>query len=154
LPEGIYMTVRMIDYYVKNLPFDARQEIFDALGDITTSAVEKMLEKEDGYPAYRSVGYTDDDILSQLRKGTARFQRVNELMVKNRRPPLFADPSDTYESSLRYVEIMRRYRERENDSPYPSLTDFGKRREMVDVLIKIMGCTWDDYVPENYSKPV
>lgn len=144
----------MIDYYVKNLPFDARQEIFNALERVNVLAVEKMLEKEEGYPRFRSVGYSDEDIASHLKKKSLHFARVNELMVKNGRPPLFADPFDTYKSSLRYVEIMRRYRECESDSPYPSLTDFGKRRETVDVLIEKMGCTWNDYIPESYSKPV
>ncbi len=148
------MSVRMIDYYVKHLPFDARQEIFGALEKVNVLAVEKMLEKEAGYPGYRSIGYSDEDIAHHLRKKSLHFERVNELMVKNGRPPLFADPSDTYACSLRYVEIMRRYRERESDSVFPSLTDFGKRREMVDVLIEKMGCTWDDYIPESYPDPV
>ena len=144
------MTIRMIDYYVKNLPFDARQEIFNALERVNVCAVEKMLEKEKGYPRFRSIGYSEEDIASHLRKKSGHFQAVNDLMVKNGRPPLFVDSSDTYESSLRYVEIMRRYRVRESDSIYPSLTDFGKRREMVDVLIEKMGCTWEEYVPEHY----
>ncbi len=144
------MSIRMIDYYVKGLPFDARQEIFNALEKVNVLAVEKMLEKEIGYPKFRSVGYSDEDIASHLRKKSLHFEHVNQLMVKNGRPPLFADPSDTYESSLRYVEIMRRYRQRESDSAFPSLTDFGKRCEWVDVLIEKMGCTWDDYIPKNY----
>ena len=147
------MSIRMIDYYVKNLPFDSRQEIFDALEKVNVSAVEKMLEKEEGYPRFRSVGYSDEDIASHLRKKSLHFLRVNELMIKNGRPPLFPDPDDTYACSKIYVEIMRRYRERESDSPYPSsLTDFGKRREMVDVLIKKMGCSWSDYVPQSYTE--
>lgn len=145
------MAIRMIDYYVKNLSFDARQEIFNALERINVCAVEKMLEKEIGYPRFRSVGYSDEDISNHLRKKSAHFQRVNELMVKNGRPPIFENPFDTYESSRRYVEIMRRYREYESESNYPSCTtDFGMRREMVDVLIKKMGCTWEDYTPEIY----
>ena len=147
------MTLRMIDYYVKNLPFDARQEIFNALEKVNVLAVEKMLEKESDYPSFRSIGYSDETIASHLRKKSLHFQRVNELMVKNGRPPLFADPSDTYECSLRYVEIMRHYRQSENDSKYPSLTDFGKEREWVDILIEKMGCAWDDYIPETYSNP-
>ena len=148
------MTIRMIDYYVKGLPFDARQEIFNALERVNVLAVEKMLEKEEGYPRFRSVGYTNEDIEVHLRKKSLHFERVNELMIKNGRPPLFTDPANTYESSLRYVEIMRRYRQSENDSKYPSLTDFGKEREWVDILIEKMGCTWDDYIPESYSNPV
>lgn len=60
------MAIRMIDYYVKNLPFDARQEIFNALERINVCAVEKMLEKEIGYPRFRSVGYSDEDISNHL----------------------------------------------------------------------------------------
>ena len=144
------MSIRMIDYYVKNLPFDARQEIFSALERVNVNAVEKMLEKEKGYPRFRSVGYSDEDIASHLRKKALHFERVNELMIKNGRPPLFADSSDTYQSSLRYVEIMRRYRQSENDSKRPWSTIFGNEREWVDVLIEKMGCTWDDYIPEHY----
>ena len=95
------MTIRMIDYFVKGLSFDARQEIFAALERITASAVKKMLEKNEGYPAYKSMFYTDEDIVNHLRKFTERFRRVNELMLQNGRPPLFADPEDTYRSSLR-----------------------------------------------------
>ena len=113
-----------------------------------------MLEKEKGYPRFRSVGYSDEDIEHHLSEKSAHFQYVNELMIKNGRPPLFENPLDTYGCAIRYVEIMRRYRERESDSVFPSLTDFGKRREMVDELIKIMGCTWEEYIPENYSESV
>lgn len=148
------MSIRMIDYYVKNLPFVARQEIFKALDNINAFTIEKMLEKEKGYPTYRSIGYSDVQIESNLKKQSVRFERVNQLMIKNSRPPIFADPSDTYNCSLRYVAIMRGYRECESELAQPSLTDFGKRREMVDVLIKIMGCTWDDYIPESYSESV
>ncbi len=148
------MSIRMIDYYVKHLPFDTRQEIFAALDKINPLTIKKILEKDKGYPTYRSIGYTDENIANQLRKMNVRFQNVNELMVKNGRPPLFADTTDTYACSLRFVEIMRRYRERESDSALPSLTDCGVRREMVDVLIQIMGCTWDEYIPQTYPDPV
>lgn len=144
------MTIRMIDYFVKGLSFDARQEIFAALERITASAVKKMLEKNEGYPAYKSMFYTDEDIVNHLRKFTERFRRVNELMLQNGRPPLFADPEDTYRSSLRYVELMRRYAERESDLISVSLADFGMKREFADVLTETMGCTWEDYVPETY----
>lgn len=39
------MSIRMIDYYVKNLPFDARQEIFSALERVNVNAVEKNAGK-------------------------------------------------------------------------------------------------------------
>ena len=144
------MTIRMIDYYIKNLPFDERQKIFDALEAINTSIVEKLLEKNEGYPRYKSMGFNDEQIASMLKKSVVRFERANALMIENGRPPLFENPEDTYCSALRYVEIMRSYRQSEHDSVYPSLTDFGKKREWVDVLIEKMGCTWEEYLPENY----
>lgn len=148
------MSIRMVDYYVKNLPFEARHEIFAALDKINALTIEKILEKDKGYPRYRSVGYTDEDIANQLRKMSVRFQKVNELMIQHNRPPLFAVTTDVYACSRRFVEIMRRYRESESDSALPSLTDCGVRPEMVDVLTKIMGCTWQDYVPQTYKNSV
>lgn len=142
----------MIDYYVKNLPFDERQKIFKALEEVNVRDVEKMLEKEEGYPGFRRIGYSDEKIAVYLKIKSEYFKRVNELMIQNGHPPLFENPCDTYACSERYVEIMRRYRECESDPAYPSLTDFGKRREMTDVLIEKMGCTWDDYVPQNYTE--
>lgn len=146
------MSIRMIDYYVKGLSFDARREIFTALEKINTSTVEKMLEKEKGYPRYKSMRFSDEEIAVMLNRKALQFRYVNELMIKNGRPPLFSEPDDTYLSSLRYVELMRRYRERESDSIYPDITDFGRKREMVDVLIEIMGCPWKDYIPQSYSE--
>ena len=40
------MSVRMIDYYVKNLTFDARQEIFGALEKVNVLSVEKCWKKK------------------------------------------------------------------------------------------------------------
>ena len=39
------MSVRMVDYYVKHLPFDSRQEIFAALEKINPLSVEKNVGK-------------------------------------------------------------------------------------------------------------
>lgn len=123
------MTDRMIDYYVKSLPFDARQEIFKAIDQINPSAVEKLLQKEEGYPIYRSLGYTDEKIARQLQKKALYFQLVNEVIVKYNRRPLFDNPTDTFESSKRYLEITQRRSKEE--------------------LLQIMGCTWEEYIPEN-----
>ena len=141
------MTDRMIDYYVKNLPFDARQEIHKALERINPRAVEKMLEKNEGYPSYRSMGYTEENIAHQLQIHIQRFQYVNDLMIKNNRPPLFDDPTDTYESSKRYIEITHRY-------GHPAFSAFGIRSRPKEELIRIMGCTWAEYVPEIYTEEV
>ena len=143
------MNDRMIDYYVKGLSFDERQRIFNALEAVGTYLVEKLLEKPQGYPTYRSMYYDDEDIASQERKGAARFATVNEIIRQSRRPPLFPQPDDTYASAERYVALMRRYRRKESDTAYPDITDFGHWREPVAVLEGLMGCRWEDYQPEE-----
>ena len=59
-----------------------------------------MLKKEQGYPRFRSVGYTDKDIAAHLRKKSLHFESVNELMIKK------------------------------------------------------MGSSWDDYIPESYLESI
>lgn len=146
------MGIKMVDYYVKGLSMDARQEIYAALRAVNTSRIEKLLEKPEGYPSYKSMRFSDSDIEWELKNSCAKFEVVNALMIKNARPPLFEDTADVYGCALRYIELMRIYCESENELAMPSLTDFGKRREMAEVLIKKMGCSWEDYVPEIYNK--
>jgi len=137
----------MIDYYVKNLPFDARQEIHQALDRINPLAVKKMLEKNDGYPSYRRMGYTEENITQQLQIYIQQFQCVNDLMIKYNRHPIFADPTDTYESSRRYIEITHRY-------GHPTFSGFGVKSRPKEELIKIMGCTWVEYIPKVYKEEI
>lgn len=54
---------------------------------------------------------------------------VNNIMTDNGRPPLFKKPSDTYESSKRYLELLK--------------------REDEETLVKYFGCTWDEYIHES-----
>lgn len=45
--------IRAIQYYIKNLPFDVRQEIFKRLGDINPIIIKQLLEKEQNYKSFR-----------------------------------------------------------------------------------------------------
>lgn len=74
-------------------------------------------------------GYSDCDIIMVLQDSARDFAAVNEVMVKNGRPPLFKKSSDTYASSKRYLELLK--------------------REDEETLIKYFGCTWDEYIPNR-----
>lgn len=121
------MNDRAIDYYVKGLEFDIRQEIFAAIERINMSHVDKMLEMPIGYPRYKSMGYTDEQIKHQKEIGIERFMRVNELMTINGRKRLFPEPEDTYKSSVIYVHLMK--------------------KQSIEELLEEFGCLWEDYMP-------
>lgn len=125
------MANRSIDYYIKNLSIDVRQEIFNMLRAINPSIVQKLLEKEDNYPSWRSMGINDDEIQTMLSASTAKFYSINKLMVANQRPPLFAKSKDTYSCAQKYVDLLK--------------------EKTPEELEKEFGCSWEDYVPAKYE---
>ena len=128
------MINREIDYYIKGLPFDVRQEIWKRLDIINSARVKELLEKNEGYPSLKCVGYSPENILAILKKCSERFQSVNDYMMENGRYPLFTDSNDTYKSSLEYVEILK--------------------KKTTEELLEIFGCTWEEYVPRVYQKKI
>ena len=121
------MNERAVDFYIKGLPFDDRQEIFKRLETVAPK-IEKLLEKPLGYPRYRSVSYTDEQIASQESKGSARFRAVNDFVLSVGRCPFFSNPDDTYTSATEYAELMKK-----------------RTKEELDELF---GCPWEEYVPK------
>ena len=121
------MNDRPIDFYIKGLPFDVRQEIFKRLDAVGCGKIEKLLEKPVGYPIFRSMELTDKEIKEQETKSTVRFAAVNAVFSENGRPPLFSDPSDTYQSAMEYAVLLQKHTAEE--------------------LIERFGCLWDEYVP-------
>lgn len=128
------MANRAIDYYIKNLSMEVRQELFGMLDDVNPSTVKKLLEKNDDYPSWRSMGFKSDAIAVMLSKSATKFSSINQVMIENERPPLFGKPSDTYDSAQRYVDLLREKTEEE--------------------LNKEFGCSWEDYVPAKYQRQV
>lgn len=126
------MTDRSIDFFVKGLSFDVRQEVFQGLDKIGLGKIEKLLEKNDGYPIYRSMGYSDDQIANQEAKSVVRFQAVNDIMTSNERYPLFSNPEDTYQSAKEYLNLLKKKSKEE--------------------LLAEFGCLWEDYIPRVYIK--
>ncbi len=126
------MANRSIDYYIKNLSIDVRQKIFNLLREVNPSTVQKLLEKDKGYPSWKSMGIQDEAIAVMLSKSATRFSSINQVMIDNNRPPLFEKSSDTYDSAQKYVDLLKEKTE--------------------DELNKEFGCSWEDYVPEKYQK--
>lgn len=123
------MNDRPIDFYIKGLPFDVRQEIFKRLDAVGFGKIEKLLEKPIGYPRYRSMGYTDEQITRQEAKSIVRFAAVNAALTENGRPSLFSNPNDTYRSALEYAVLLK--------------------KQTAEELIERFGCLWDEYIPET-----
>ena len=126
------MANRSIDYYIKNLDIEVRQEIFTKLREVNPSIVKNLLEKDDDYPTWKSIGIEDDGILQMLSKSSTRFSSINKLMTDNQRPPLFEKPSDTYKSAQKYVDLLKEKTKEELEEEF--------------------GCSWEEYVPETYQK--
>lgn len=126
------MKLREIDYYIKDLPFMVRQEIFKRLDNVNSIRAKYLLEKEQNYTSYRSMGLSDEDILKQLNKSAFDFEAVNEVMIENERYPIFEDPRDTYQSAKIYFEILTKRSDEE--------------------LVEKFGCIFEEYVPRIYKK--
>lgn len=125
---------RQLDFLIKGLPLKIRLKIYKKLKeDIGMKTVANLLEKDRGYESLRKLNYTDNDIAEYMAAISAKFTDVNNIMIQNRRRPLFENPEDTYECSKKYTELLRTRGAAE--------------------LEKIFGATYEEYVPEVYDAP-
>jgi len=123
------MANKVLDYYMKGLPADVRQELFCYLRyDISETTIKWFLEKEAGYPSFRSCGFSDRDIELIGESYVEKFEHPNEIMAAHGRPPLFSDPHDSFGSARQYEELMRPCNSEE--------------------LYALFGCTFAEYVPD------
>ena len=98
---------RALNYYLKGLSIEVKQKIFDKFrNDINAVMIKQLLEKEEGYTSFKMAGYTDENIAQVAEMYSHKFEGINEIMEENDREPLFSDPSDSYKSSLEYVDIF------------------------------------------------
>lgn len=123
------MSIRMIDYYIKGLPMDIRQEIFRRIHDVNIIRVYELMEKTRIINRFMKKGILIAKSLGYCKIVQEIFAAVNEVMAKNGRPPLFMEPTDTYESSKRYLELLERKDE--------------------ETIAKYFGYTWEKYIPES-----
>ena len=123
---------RALSYYTKGLSIDVRQRLFDYLkNDINSIAIKYFLEKEEGYPSFRSMGFTDDQIQLMCDSYIEKFEHANRIMAENGRPPLFADPRDSFQCAKKHVELMK--------------------LQSGEELVELFGCTYEDYVPAELN---
>ena len=66
-----------LDFHLKGLPFDTRQEIHKRMDAVGVRAMENCLQAPDGYPGWRRVGYNDDDLARHLEKIKEDTERDN-----------------------------------------------------------------------------
>jgi len=102
------MADKALSYYTKGLPIEVRQRLFSHLrNEISDTMIKWFLEKPDGYPSFRSCGFSDDDIKAVAATYAERFRHANEIMAANGRAPLFSDPDDSYLSAREYRDLMK-----------------------------------------------
>lgn len=123
--------VRPLDYYLKDMDFPAKKRVLDALRIINQPMVKFLLEKDRGYPSFRSMGFSDADIQRYVKLCARQFQDVNTAMIAGGRYPLFSDPKDIAASARTYFDL------------FTLKTD--------EVLIQEFGCIIEEYVPRVYG---
>jgi len=120
---------KALDYYMKGLPAEVRQALLHHMKtEVSETIIRWFPEKEDGYPSFRSCGFSDDEIELIGETYAEKFEHANQVMAANGRPALFSDPHDSYLSAREHAEIMR-----------------GRSDEE---LARMFGCSFADYIPE------
>lgn len=104
--------LKLIDLRVSGLPFDDRQNIHKLINDIGVRSMERLVEERDGFPSYRRMKYTDEQIELETENTVNRCRAVNEYMEKVGRPAIFHHLDDKYLLAWEYYELLR-YQEEE-----------------------------------------
>ena len=119
---------------MKGLSIDVRQRVFDYFrNELNSITMKYYLERDDGYPSYRSIGMTDDQIQQMCDLYIPRFEHVNQIMAEYGRPPLFSDPRDSFQSAKEFTVLW----ELRND----------------EELAELFGCTYAEYEPRPLDVP-
>lgn len=122
------MADRALDFYMKGLPIDVRQRLFDFMkNEISETMMRWFLEKDDGYPSLHSCGYSDDEIKIICESCAPKFELVNQMMAERGRAPLFTNPHDACLSAFEHTELMK--------------------VRTAEELLEYFGCTYDEFVP-------
>ena len=127
--KGAGVAEKALDYYMKGLPAEVRQALLHHMKtEVSETMVRWFLEKEDGYPSFRSCGFSGSEIDLIGGVYAEKFEHANRVMADNGRPALFSDPHDSYRSAREHAEIMK-----------------GRSDEE---LARMFGCSFADYVPK------
>ena len=92
----------LINYFTKGLKQSQRQEVFNALKEITNDLdMECILDYENDYQnTLRARNWNDENINYFLLECEDEFKEVNKIMAKYGRAPLFKNPSTLIENAL------------------------------------------------------
>lgn len=124
--------IKLIDLRVSGLPFDDRQNIHKLVYDIGSRSMEKMVEERDGFPSYRRMKYTDEQIENETANTVDRCRAVNEYMEKVGRPALFHHLDDKYLLAWEYYELVRYQEEEEFAKKYFVRTEKTPLQEYIE----------------------
>ena len=91
----------LINYFTKGLKPAQRQAVFNALKEGTDDLeIQCILDVENDYQnTLRERNYNDDEIRYFLLECEEDFKKVNEIMTKYGRAPLFENASDLVENA-------------------------------------------------------
>ena len=119
-----------LDYRVKGLPIGTRQRLHHLLyREISGTLMAYFREKEEGYPAFRSMAFTEEDIEKYWDVVKERCREANRIMEAEGRGPLFSDPDDSLLTAREYRALL---------TPRPA-----------EEMEKEFGTGYRDYVPER-----
>lgn len=97
---------RIIDNLTSYLNLEERQTLAEKIKDLPEQTIQMILEKDNNYPSFRSMGYSNEDIINVNKKLSSLFIDINKYMIGKGIPPLFTDPSNTYLSSQECEHII------------------------------------------------
>ncbi len=91
----------------RHLSSENRQKLFHCIKrDISGTMMRYFTEKDSGYRSLHSCGFSDEDIaVIWDRVMLPKVCEANRIMEVSGLAPLFPDPSDSYATSLRYMEL-------------------------------------------------
>lgn len=126
------MKIRALDYYLKDMPYEAKKDVLLGITNINGVMIRQLLEKGKNYPTLRSMGFSDSEIQEYVDASVESFEKVNEAMEKGERYPLFPNPEDTFSSAQEYMNLLQMKEDQE--------------------LVEEFGCTIEEYEPKVYKK--
>ena len=82
IKRGAGVADKALDYYMNGLPIEVRQTLFYHMKtEISGTMIRWFLEKEDGYPSFRSCGFSDDEIELIGETYVVKFEHANQIMA-------------------------------------------------------------------------
>lgn len=117
---------RLFNLITEDLHYTEKEKLLRLIEAIGHGMMRHMAEEKDGFPTYKTLGYTDEDIAHQKQKVKTRVNAVNEYVKQLGKPLLFTDPQDTYQTAWEYYELMRFHYKEDFAQKYAELIKLSK----------------------------